>query len=296
MHDHHLCLSYNANKFGSQKGSYHYNSSVDTWSVGTVLFHLLSGHPPWPGSSQDTSDMMLQKIVFTHAQWENLNAAGVSDMGVHCLSAMLKVDPIKRATDAEILDHPWVQQIRANNPVGDVQSLDETGLSSQNDFAINADQVDLGTPDPSQLQINDISGSLEYDGNQIIDNANDLSSHDVGDFNETARSPATASSQVLSHSQPLGYGTAHQELRHGQNQNNVQMAHAGRLFGEIPPLALQDAGLLNRNAHEALDLQENRGIDQVTDGLDDDFMHNDDDDEDGQEGKGYNVSCKTELT
>ena len=45
-----------------------------------------------------------------------LRTAGVSNEGINFVSAMLKRDPLARATEAQCLQHPWLAQMAASEP------------------------------------------------------------------------------------------------------------------------------------------------------------------------------------
>ncbi|CAM9715506.1 unnamed protein product [Chrysoparadoxa australica] len=82
-----------------------YTSKVDTFSVGVVIYTLLSGHLPFDGAS--AKDILLatikQKPTFDSAPW-----LAVSPDGIAFTMWLLSQDPAKRPTMAEALKHKWI--------------------------------------------------------------------------------------------------------------------------------------------------------------------------------------------
>lgn len=98
-----------------------YSFECDIWSLGVIMFMLLSGDPPFVGASEDKLFELIEKgnINFTGKIWHNVSAKA-KDL----ISKILKVNPKKRATGNQILKHPWfnmLQQVDENhnsNPNG----------------------------------------------------------------------------------------------------------------------------------------------------------------------------------
>jgi len=81
---------------------YPYDEKCDMWSLGVVLFVMLSGQPPFFGQG------VVQKILngdysMTHGVWRQ-----ISPEARQLVSKLLVVDPKKRYTAEEVLKHPWV--------------------------------------------------------------------------------------------------------------------------------------------------------------------------------------------
>ncbi|GBG34146.1 Protein kinase, putative [Hondaea fermentalgiana] len=87
--------------------------SSDIWALGCIFFALLVGHPPFGGKAP--AEML--KSISQGLQADKLNKdewAGISGPAKVLLFSMLQVDPSKRLTAAQVLDHEWVK-----NPVAD---------------------------------------------------------------------------------------------------------------------------------------------------------------------------------
>ncbi|XP_076853946.1 serine/threonine-protein kinase Chk2 isoform X2 [Brachyhypopomus gauderio] len=82
-----------------------YTSSVDSWSLGVLLFICLGGYPPF---SSDGNVPIREQIVSGHyyfikSQWQSVSAKA-KDL----VKKLLIVEPTKRLTIAEALEHPWL--------------------------------------------------------------------------------------------------------------------------------------------------------------------------------------------
>jgi len=88
-----------------------YKKSCDMWSIGVIAYLLLSGYPPFYG---DNNDEIFDKIesceyTFPKKEWE-----GVSKNAKSFIRKLLVLNPDKRMTPDEALNHPWLTT--KNNP------------------------------------------------------------------------------------------------------------------------------------------------------------------------------------
>jgi len=90
-----------------------YNSKVDMWSTGVILYILLCGFPPFVEKNLNA----LYKIIklgeyrFPSPYWDN-----VSNEAKNCISKLLVVNPIKRLSATELLKHEWISSKCQNSP------------------------------------------------------------------------------------------------------------------------------------------------------------------------------------
>lgn len=137
---------------------------MDIWSFGAVLYHILSGSPPYMGSAEDRGSKMLRLIMTTDPDYDLLRQVGVSEAGVDFISRLLNRDPHSRPNERECFQHPWITN------VADVDEYEDDDIV---DTKFGAALSDIGEDvedelDPSQLSIDD--GAEEPDS---VD-ANDL--------------------------------------------------------------------------------------------------------------------------
>ena len=117
----------------SSKEVHEYTCKSDCWSLGVVLYMLLSGHQPF----RDNSNQMLQeKIVagkyepMTGPRWH-----GVSDDAKDLVVKLLVVDPDLRLGAEDVLHHKWFVMDRevvrqAEEVMGIVGSEADSGRGS----------------------------------------------------------------------------------------------------------------------------------------------------------------------
>ena len=82
-----------------------YNQTCDYWSVGVVLFILLSGGPPFYDSDNFE---MFEKIKRAEYSFEALSWQSVSPEAKDLISKLLVADPAQRLTGEQIMAHPWI--------------------------------------------------------------------------------------------------------------------------------------------------------------------------------------------
>ena len=82
-----------------------YGQASDNWSMGVILYQLLSGgEPPFePRDVEDLRALVRAPVAFEGAVWR-----GASDQAVSCIHSLLTVDPVHRMTASELLSHPWL--------------------------------------------------------------------------------------------------------------------------------------------------------------------------------------------
>ncbi|GFQ05402.1 calcium-dependent protein kinase 17 [Phtheirospermum japonicum] len=84
-----------------------YGPEVDIWSIGVMLYILLSGVPPfWAESENGIFNAILRgHIDFSSDPWPSISN-GAKDL----VRKMLNSDPKQRLTAFEVLSHPWIKE------------------------------------------------------------------------------------------------------------------------------------------------------------------------------------------
>lgn len=82
-----------------------YDRSCDLWSVGVIAFVMLCGRPPFNGNDDDKvfARILKGKFSMDTPHWH-----GISDVAKDFVRNLLQMDPTKRMTADEALEHPWI--------------------------------------------------------------------------------------------------------------------------------------------------------------------------------------------
>ncbi|KAK2919000.1 maternal embryonic leucine zipper kinase [Channa argus] len=91
------------------QGKAYIGSEADVWSMGVLLFALLCGYLPF----DDENCMVLYRKI-TRGKYDN--PRWLCPGSILLLNQMLQVDPKRRLTVRQLLDHPWVMK-DYNSPV-----------------------------------------------------------------------------------------------------------------------------------------------------------------------------------
>lgn len=123
-----------------------YSKSVDMWALGCVLYTLLCGFPPFYDESIQvlTEKVARGQYTFLSPWWDD-----ISKPAQDLVSHLLTVDPDKRYTIREFLNHPWIKQTtEATHAAADAPPL-ATPAFQRNRQLGHADQAE--TPFNAQL-------------------------------------------------------------------------------------------------------------------------------------------------
>jgi serine/threonine protein kinase len=91
--------------------SFNSGKSVDMWSFGVILYILLSGEYPFHGKENSLREKIKMGQYKLHgAVWDTVSGE-VKDL----IRGLLTLDPVKRLTVEQALDHEWIKQTLINN-------------------------------------------------------------------------------------------------------------------------------------------------------------------------------------
>ncbi|XP_014457970.2 serine/threonine-protein kinase DCLK3 [Alligator mississippiensis] len=103
--------TYVAPEILAEKG---YGLEVDLWATGVILYILLCGFPPFRSQERDQEELFqiiqLGHYEFLSPYWDNISGAA-KDL----ISRLLVVDPQKRYTAQQVLQHPWIRTAGKTN-------------------------------------------------------------------------------------------------------------------------------------------------------------------------------------
>lgn len=94
-----------------------YDKSCDVWSIGTIVYILLCGYPPFNGDTDPDIFDCIKKgdFGFPEEAWSTK-----SEDAKNFIKLLLRMDPKSRLTAEEALDHAWIRNNTCGNENDDV--------------------------------------------------------------------------------------------------------------------------------------------------------------------------------
>lgn len=193
-----------------------YNQAVDMWSLGAVLYHILSGNPPFLPRPEDRGPQMLRVLMNNDVDFTPLRNEGISEAGIDFVSRLLNRDPHSRPKERECFQHPWIAEVL------DVDEYEDDGLQS----------------DREELSAIGEESAEELDASQIS-----LYDDMVGDDAEEADEMAFSKRQKIEPPAEIRYPSLPKFESIRESQHNYKPSPK-RLFGEITPSFLRSSNVL----------------------------------------------------
>ena len=246
-----------------------YDQSVDMWSYGAVLFHIMCGKAPVLGRGDNKGAQMLNNIMTKDVNFDPLRNAGISEEAIDFIGQLLNRNPLLRPNERGCLQHPWIRDVPDNIDYMDedevpldihsgLEAVEEAEEEFLDDEEEGAYRAILGLPEvqnDAPLAADADRLDPRYGAKRRRLSAVVLPKMQSFDF----RDEADVVYPKLSEAEPEA------GLPRTGNPNPMPKPRADRLFGEITPSVLRSSGLLGQAATRQADVPAIRdGVEQIS--------------------------------
>ncbi|XP_028917398.1 serine/threonine-protein kinase 33 [Ornithorhynchus anatinus] len=199
-----------------------YSQQCDIWSIGVIMYILLSGEPPFMAHSEEKLFEAIKKgeLYFHKKIWQS-----VSDSAKHVLKQLLKVDPAHRITANELLDVNWIrgETFTSEGPSNVLEMMKEW-----KNYVGNEESVDLPSTTVMFENFEGTSGERER---ETSDENNSFLSLSVGPETENvsckSSTPAKQLNKKKHHINTLTNGTVKKKNTHMKPSSTFSTAGKG---------------------------------------------------------------------
>eukprot|EP00804_Cyclotella_cryptica_P007570 CCRYP_010650-RA/>CCRYP_010650-RA protein AED:0.52 eAED:0.46 QI:0/0/0/1/1/1/2/0/657 len=195
--------------------------AIDLWAVGIVLFEFLVGKKPF--AMPDAVDKNFYTIAIEGDLEGLLRIKGISidEEALDLLQKMLRFDPSKRLTLAEVVSHPWVMRgYNESKPKKVLSPVEETN----NRWFIQNNAINENDPDEYELahRLRIYSCSSNDVGDDVTADSTDEESRNPRGYSSKTNSSEFTQSFPYNLSFPKSCTTA-RGMRHGWRQAVCKM-------------------------------------------------------------------------
>jgi calcium-dependent protein kinase len=88
----------------------HYNEKCDIWSCGVIMYILLSARPPFGGENDNE---IMERVAIGKYDLESPPFNKLSRNSIDLIKKLLTIDPNRRITAEEALNHPWFKEFKS---------------------------------------------------------------------------------------------------------------------------------------------------------------------------------------
>lgn len=84
------------------------HGAMDIWSMGCVVLECATGRKPWSNLDNEWAIMFHIGVATQHPPLPEKGELG--EMGINFIQQCLTIDPMRRPSAAELMNHPWMVQ------------------------------------------------------------------------------------------------------------------------------------------------------------------------------------------
>lgn len=180
------------------KGTGSYGESADMWSVGVITYVILIGGLPFKDEQgMDMYKKVNQLLKFQESYWKS-----ISQTAKDFITQLFQVDPKKRFSAKDCLNHPWISELRTT----------KTDSASSADDSINTNIIISG----STIEIDDDNKTIETED----ENQNENNSSATPNSKKSSRSIQNSPAETRSSKRKKPNSPEKTTIEKGNNNDN----------------------------------------------------------------------------